>query len=59
MRRFVRDNSLSIFFLVLFVAALTGQGIAGHSLYNQEQLAHGEEGISVWRYITCPASARR
>jgi hypothetical protein len=52
MRRFVRDNSLSIFFLVLFVAALTGQGIAGHSLYNQEQLAHGEEGISVWRYIT-------
>jgi hypothetical protein len=52
MRRFVRDNSLSIFFFVIFVAALTGQAIAGHSLYNQEQLAHGEEAVSLWRYVT-------
>jgi hypothetical protein len=52
MRRFVRDNSLSIFFLVIFVAAVTGQAIAGHSLYNQEQLAHGEETVSLWRYVT-------
>ena len=52
MRRFVRDNSLSIFFLVLFVAALIGQAIAGHSLYNQEQLAHGEGTVSLWRYVT-------
>jgi Domain of unknown function (DUF6766) len=52
MRRFVRDNSLSIFFLVLFVAALIGQAIAGHSLYNQEQLEHGGDSISLWRYIT-------
>jgi hypothetical protein len=52
MRRFVRDNSLSIFFLVIFVAALTGQAIAGHSLYNQEQLAHGEATVSLWRYVT-------
>jgi hypothetical protein len=52
MRRFVRDNSLSIFFLVIFVAALIGQAIAGHSLYNQEQLAHGEEAVSLWRYVT-------
>jgi Domain of unknown function (DUF6766) len=43
MRRFVRDNSLSIFSLVIFVAALTGQAIAGHSLYNQEQLAHAKK----------------
>jgi hypothetical protein len=52
MRRFVRDNSLSIFFLVIFVAALIGQAIAGHSLYNQEQLAHGEGTVSLWRYVT-------
>ena len=52
MRRFVRDNSLSIFFLVIFVAALIGQAIAGHSLYNQEQLAHGEATVSLWRYVT-------
>src|SRR5215207_10667054 len=52
MRRFVRDNSLSIFFLVIFVAALIGQAIAGHSLHNQEQLAHGEGAISLLRYVT-------
>jgi hypothetical protein len=52
MRRFLRDNSLTIFFGVLFVAALTGQAIAGHSLYNEEQLAHGEGGISLLRYVT-------
>jgi hypothetical protein len=55
MRRFVRDNSLSIFFLVIFLAALIGQAIAGHSLYNQEQLDHGGEPISLGRYITSSA----
>jgi hypothetical protein len=52
MRRFLRENSLSVFFFVIFVAALTGQAIAGHELYNQEALAHGEGGVSLWRYIT-------
>jgi Domain of unknown function (DUF6766) len=42
----------AIFFLVIFVAALIGQAIAGHSLYNQEQLAHGEGTVSLWRYVT-------
>jgi hypothetical protein len=51
MRRFLRENSLTIFFGVIFVAALTGQAIAGHSLYNEEQLAHGEGGVSLLRYV--------
>lgn len=51
-RRFVAENSLSLFFFVIFVAALIGQAIAGHSLYNQEQLAHGEQPISLLRYLT-------
>jgi hypothetical protein len=55
MRRFLHDNSLSIFFLVIFLAALVGQAIAGHSLYNQEQLDHGGEAISLGRYITSSA----
>jgi hypothetical protein len=58
MRRFVRDNSLSIFFLVIFLAALIGQAIAGHSLYNQEQLEHGGDAISLGRYITSSAFGR-
>ena len=51
MRRFVRDNSLSLFFLVIFLAALVGQAIAGHILHNEDATAHGEETISIWRYI--------
>jgi hypothetical protein len=52
MRRFLFENSLSLFFFVIFLAALVGQAIAGHSLYNQEQLAHGEQTISFLRYLT-------
>jgi hypothetical protein len=49
---FVVENSLSLFFLVIFLAALVGQAIAGHSLFNQEQLAHHEPTISFWRYLS-------
>jgi hypothetical protein len=42
MKRFVKENSLSLFFLAIFLLALCGQAIAGHNLYNEEQLAHGE-----------------
>ena len=51
MRRFIRDHSLSLFFLVIFLAALVGQAIAGHILHNEEAMAHKEETISLWRYI--------
>jgi hypothetical protein len=51
MRRFLRDHSLSLFFLVIFLAALVGQAIAGHILHNEEAAAHNGEPISIWRYI--------
>ena len=51
-RSFVRENSLSLFFLAIFLAALIGQAIAGHSLFNEEQLQHGEPSISLWRYLS-------
>jgi len=51
-RRYVRDNGLAIFFGVAFLAALAGQAIAGHIAYNAEQAAHGEEAISLGRYLT-------
>jgi hypothetical protein len=52
MRRFLRENSLSLFFLAIFLGALAGQAIAGHTLYNGEQLAHGDSAISLGRYLT-------
>ena len=51
-KRFLRENSLSLFFLVIFIAALIGQAIAGHSLYNQEQATHGEPTVGMWTYVT-------
>src|SRR4051794_14512273 len=57
MRRFVRDNSMSIVFLALFLAALGGQAIAGHAAFNEQQLAHGGPEISMGRYIVSSSFA--
>jgi hypothetical protein len=51
MRRFIRDNSLSIVFLLLFLGALSGQAIAGHADFNEEQVRHGDPEISMSRYL--------
>src|SRR5215218_6829721 len=52
MKRFVKENSLSLFFLAIFLLALLGQAISGHNLYNEEALQHKESTISFWRYLT-------
>ena len=58
MRRFLRDNGLAIFFLVIFLAAVGGQSVAGHNLYNEEDAQHAEllkeepQPISYGRYLT-------
>jgi hypothetical protein len=52
MRRFVKENSLSLFFLAIFLLALLGQAISGHNLYNEEALQHEEATISFWRYLS-------
>jgi hypothetical protein len=51
MRRVLRENSLSIVFLVLFLAALSGQAIAGHADFNEQQVRHGDPAISLGRYV--------
>jgi hypothetical protein len=51
LRRFLRDHSLGLFFLTIFLLALVGQAIAGHVLHNEEASSHGGESISFWRYV--------
>jgi hypothetical protein len=51
MRVWVRSNSLSLVFLVLFLVALLGQSVAGQRSFNQEQAQHGGETISYPRYV--------
>ncbi|UWF77249.1 MULTISPECIES: DUF6766 family protein [Microbacterium] len=41
MRRFLKDNGLSLFFLVLFLLALAGQSVAGWLRTNEEIAQHG------------------
>jgi hypothetical protein len=52
MVRFVRENSLSIFFGVLFLAALVGQLFAGLAEYNNQQVAAGLASVSLGEYAT-------
>ena len=51
MRRFLRDNGLSVVFLLLFLAALIGQAVAGHADVNEDQLRHGGPEMSMARYL--------
>ena len=51
MGRFFKHNGLSITFLVLFLAAVVGQAIAGHADFNEEQDRHGDPRISLARYL--------
>jgi hypothetical protein len=64
MRRFMRDNGLALFFLVLFLGSLGGQAIAGHNLYNEQETEHAQllhqkpETISLGRYVTSSSYAQ-
>jgi hypothetical protein len=52
MRSFVRDNSLSLFFGLIFVGALVGQSFAGMAQFNQQQLADSMATVSYAQYLT-------
>jgi hypothetical protein len=56
-RTFLRHNSLSLFFGVIFLAALTGQAFAGHIQYNQQQVTDGLATVSMARYLTSSSFA--
>jgi hypothetical protein len=50
-RTWIRDQSLSLFFLGLFLLALVGQSLAGWKSFNEEQMQHGSAAISYARYL--------
>jgi hypothetical protein len=49
---FVRENGLSLFFFVIFVAAVFGQSLAGLHAHNDEVRQHGGEAITWAGYVT-------
>ena len=58
MRRWLREQGFSLFFLALFLGSLVGQAIAGHGAYNDDEVdlsrLTGDEPdtISFGRYLT-------
>jgi len=51
LKRFVRENSLTLFFLVIFVVTVAGQSQAGWRLYRDNQHAHHQPATSYPRYL--------
>lgn len=52
MRRFVKENSLSLVFGILFLGALVGQSFAGWHAYNAEQATDGFARVDWLHYVT-------
>jgi hypothetical protein len=53
-RKFIFENSLSLFFAAIFAATLLGQSFAGQHAYNAEQQAHGSSPVSWLNYVLSP-----
>jgi hypothetical protein len=51
MRTWVKDQSLTLFFLAIFALSLVGQSFAGLHEFNAEQAAHNAEPYSYWRFV--------
>ncbi len=52
--KFLRENSLSLFFGTILLASVAGQSVAGEHQYNAIAEEHGEKAISWARYILTP-----
>jgi hypothetical protein len=55
MRRFARDNGLSLFFLGIFFATVAAQSFAGQHAENADLAEHGADPISWWTYVHSPS----
>ncbi len=48
--RWVREQSLTLFFLGIFLAALLAEALVGHVSFNHQQIAHHDPTMSLGRY---------
>ena len=51
MRRWLFEQSLTVFFLTIFLLSLVGQSVAGFVAFNEEQRAHDAPTLSYGRYL--------
>lgn len=50
--RWVKQNGLALFFGVLFLGTLVAQALVGHVAFNNDQIAHHDETVSLLHYVT-------
>ena len=51
MRRFLRENGLSIAIALMFLVTLAGQIASGHRAYDAEQREHGQQAVALGEYL--------
>jgi hypothetical protein len=51
MKKFLRENSLTLFFLFILALALAGQAVSGLGVYNARQLTSGGAEVSLAHYL--------
>jgi hypothetical protein len=54
-RRFVKDNALTLFFLVLFLVTIVAQAFVGHANNNEELVRHGQPPLPLGEFVTSSA----
>jgi hypothetical protein len=47
----IYENSLALFFFLLFLLSIWLHALGGARDYSEEQLAHGESAVSTWEYV--------
>ena len=52
MRKWLRNNGLSIAMFALFAVSLVGQVFAGHRVHNQDQVEHNQPTVSLGQYLS-------
>jgi hypothetical protein len=57
MRRFLRDNSLSLAFGAIFLGALVGQALAGWAAFNSNQVGQNLSQVPFGEYLTSSSFA--
>ncbi|MEV4177879.1 DUF6766 family protein [Nonomuraea sp. NPDC049709] len=55
--RWLKENSLALAFLIMFLLAVGGQAVAGMMEFNDQQLAEGAEPVSLLHYVASSAYA--
>jgi membrane protein implicated in regulation of membrane protease activity len=49
--RFLRDNGLTLAFLLLLLLSLVAQAFTGVTEFNQQQVVDGAQQVSLWQYV--------